>query len=41
VESGVDIEDVSQLLGHQHLDFTRIYVIPSQEAIREAFEAAL
>lgn len=41
VESGVDIEDVSQLLGHQHLDFTRIYVMPSQEAIREAFEAAL
>lgn len=41
VESGVDIEDVSRLLGHTDLDFTRIYVMPSKAAIREAFEVAL
>lgn len=41
VEGGVDIEDVSQLLGHTHLDFTRIYVEPSKASIRSAFEAAL
>lgn len=41
VEAGVDIEDVSRLLGHTDLDFTRIYVIPSKETIREAFESAL
>ena len=41
VESGVDIEDVSRLLGHTDLDYTLIYVSPSKVAVREAFEAAL
>jgi integrase len=41
VESGVDIEDVSRLLGHSDLDYTLIYVSPSKEAIYEAFELAL
>lgn len=41
VEGGVDIEDVSRLLGHTDLDFTRIYVEPSKENIRLAFESAL
>lgn len=41
VESGVDIEDVSMLLGHVDLDYTRIYIEPTKEAIREAFDVAL
>lgn len=41
VESGVDIEDVSRLLGHTDLDYTLIYVSPPKAAIREAFEVAL
>lgn len=41
VESGVSIEDVSKLLGHSHLDFTRIYVEPTKDAILTAFEVAL
>ena len=41
VENGVDIEDVSRLLGHTDLDYTLIYVSPSKAAVREAFELAL
>ena len=41
VESGVDIEDVSRLLGHTDLDYTLIYVSPPKAVIREAFELAL
>ena len=41
VEAGVDIEDVSRLLGHTDLDYTLIYVAPPKETIREAFEKAL
>lgn len=41
VESGVDIEDVSKLLGHSDLDYTLIYVTPSKAVVREAFELAL
>lgn len=41
MESGVDIEDVSKLLGHTDLDFTRIYVEPSKANIRAAFGVAL
>jgi len=41
VESGVDIEDVSRLLGHTDLDYTLIYVSPSKDSIREAYATAL
>jgi integrase/recombinase XerC len=41
VESGVDIEDVSRLLGHTDLDCTLIYVSPSKAAIRDAYTLSL
>lgn len=39
--AGVDLEDVSRLLGHESLEDCRAYVVPSRSAIRQAFEVAL
>lgn len=41
IESGADIEDVSRLLGHCDLDYSRPYIQPSKQSIRHAFAVAL
>ena len=41
LESGVDVEDVSRLLGHSDLDFSRPYLQVSQESIRHAYSVAI
>lgn len=41
LESGVDVEDVSRLLGHGDLDFSRPYLEVGKDAVRQAYEAAL
>ncbi len=41
METGADIEDVSRLLGHGSVDFSRPYLQPSKASIRRAFELAL
>jgi len=41
IESGVDIEDVSHLLGHTSVDFTLPYLETSKVSLRSAFNVAL
>lgn len=41
IQQGVEIEDVSRLLGHSDLDFTRPYLETSKGNVQAAFESAL